>query len=44
MFSQQKIKDNVSEMTDSFTKTSGDMVNLQKDLSNLSESVGRQMK
>jgi hypothetical protein len=31
-------------MTDSFTKTSGDMVNLRKDLSDLSESVGRQMK
>jgi hypothetical protein len=44
MFSQQKIKDDVSEMTDSFTKMSGDMVNLQKDLSNLSESVGRKMK
>jgi chromosome segregation ATPase len=42
--SQQKIKDDVSEMTDSFTKMSGDMVNLQKDLSDLSESVGRQMK
>jgi hypothetical protein len=26
--SQQKIKDDVSEMTDSFTKMSGDMVNL----------------
>jgi hypothetical protein len=44
MFSQQKIKDDVSEMTDSFTKMSGDMVNLRKDLSDLSESVGRQMK
>jgi hypothetical protein len=42
--SQQKIKDDVSEMTDSFTKMSGDMVNLRKDLSDLSESVGRQMK
>jgi hypothetical protein len=42
--SQQKIKDDVSEMTDSFTKMSGDMVNLQKDFSDLSESVGRQMK
>jgi Sec-independent protein translocase protein TatA len=32
-------------MTDSFTnKMSGDMVNLRKDLSDLSESVGRQMK
>jgi hypothetical protein len=31
-------------MTDSFTKISGDMVNLRKDLSDLSESVGRQMK
>jgi hypothetical protein len=39
--SQQKIKDDVSEMTDSFTKMSGDMVNLRKDLSDLSESVGR---
>jgi hypothetical protein len=44
IFSQQKIKDDVSEMTDSFTKMSGDMVNLRKDLSDLSESVGRQMK
>jgi DNA anti-recombination protein RmuC len=44
IFSQQKIKDNVSEMTDSFTKMSGDMVNLRKDLSDLSESVGRKMK
>jgi hypothetical protein len=44
VFSQQKIKDDVSEMTDSFTKISGDMVNLRKDLSDLSESVGRQMK
>jgi hypothetical protein len=42
--SQQKIKDDVSEMTDSFTKMSGDMVNLRKDLSDLSESVGRQMR
>jgi hypothetical protein len=42
--SQQKIKDYVSEMTDSFTSTSGVMVNLQKDFSDLSESVGRQMK
>jgi DNA anti-recombination protein RmuC len=42
--SQQKIKDDVSEMTDSFTKMSGDMVNLRKDLSDMSESVGRQMK
>jgi hypothetical protein len=42
--SQQKIKDDVSEMTDYFTKMSGDMVNLRKDLSDLSESVGRQMK
>jgi DNA repair ATPase RecN len=41
---QQKIKDDVSEMTDSFSKMSGDMVNLRKDLSDLSESVGRQMK
>jgi hypothetical protein len=31
-------------MTDSLTKMSGDMVNLRKDLSDLSESVGRQMK
>jgi hypothetical protein len=44
IFSQQKIKDDVSEMMDSFTKMSGDMVNLRKDLSDLSESVGRQMK
>jgi hypothetical protein len=44
IFSQQKINDDVSEMTDSFTKMSGDMVNLRKDLSDLSESVGRQMK
>jgi hypothetical protein len=42
--SQQKIKDDVSEMTDSSTKMSGDMVNLRKDLSDLSEIVGRQMK
>jgi hypothetical protein len=34
----------MSEMTDSFTKMSGDMVNLRKDLSDLSESVGRKMK
>jgi predicted nucleic acid-binding Zn-ribbon protein len=44
IFSQQKIKDDVSEMTDSFTNMSGDMVNLRKDLSDMSESVGRQMK
>jgi hypothetical protein len=44
IFSQQKIKDDVSEMTDSFTKMSGNMVKLRKDLSDLSESVGRQMK
>jgi hypothetical protein len=44
IFSQQKIKDNVSEMTDSFTKMIGDMVNLRKDLSDLIESVGQQMK
>jgi hypothetical protein len=44
IFSQHKIKDNVSEMTDSFTKMSGDTVNLREDLSDLSESVGRQMK
>jgi hypothetical protein len=44
IFSQQKIKDDVSEMTDSFTKMSGDMVNLRKYLSDLSESVGRRMK
>jgi hypothetical protein len=44
IFSQHKIKDDVSEMTDSFTKMSGDMINLRKDLSDLSESVGRQMK
>jgi hypothetical protein len=42
--SRQKIKDDVSEMTDSFTKMSGEMVNLRKDLSDLSGSVGRQMK
>jgi hypothetical protein len=42
--SQQKIKDGVSEITYSFTKMSGDMVNLRKDLSYLSESVGGQMK
>jgi hypothetical protein len=40
IFSQQKIKYDVSEMTDSFTKMSGNMVNLRKDLSDLSESVG----
>jgi predicted nucleic acid-binding Zn-ribbon protein len=44
IFSQQKIKDDVSKMTASFTKMSGDMVNLRKDLSDLGESVGRQMK
>jgi hypothetical protein len=44
IFSQQKIKDDVSEMMYSFTKMSGDMVNLRKDLSDLSDSVGRQMK
>jgi hypothetical protein len=38
--SHQKMKDDVSVMTDSFTKMSGDMVNLRKDLSDLSESVG----
>jgi hypothetical protein len=38
--SQQKIKDDVSEMTDSFNKMSGDMVNLRKDLSDPSETVG----
>jgi hypothetical protein len=36
IFSQQKIKVDVSEMTDSFTKMSGDMVNLRKYLSDLS--------
>jgi hypothetical protein len=41
--SRQKIKDNISEMTDSFTKMSRDMVNLRKYLSDLSKSVGRQM-
>jgi hypothetical protein len=41
---QQKKKDDVSEMTDSFTKMSGDMVDLRKDLSDQSESVGRKMK
>jgi hypothetical protein len=30
-------------MTDSFMKMSGDMVNLRKDLSDLSESAGQQM-
>jgi hypothetical protein len=44
MFSEQKIKDNVSDMTDSFTNMSGDMVNLREYLSDLSESVGLQMK
>jgi predicted nuclease with TOPRIM domain len=39
--SQHKIKDDASEMTDSFTKMSGDMVNLRKVFSDLSESVGR---
>jgi hypothetical protein len=43
IYIQQKIKDDVSETTDSFTKMSGDMVNLRKYLSDLSESVGRQM-
>jgi hypothetical protein len=43
IYSQQKIKDDLSEMTDSFTKMSGDMVNLRKDLIDLSKSVGRQM-
>jgi hypothetical protein len=43
MYGQQKVKDDVSEMTDTFTKTSGDMVNFRKDLSDLSESFGRQM-
>jgi predicted nucleic acid-binding Zn-ribbon protein len=42
--SQQKIKDDVSEMTDSFTRMSGDIVNLRKGLLDLSEGVGRQMK
>jgi hypothetical protein len=40
IYSQQKIKDDVSEITESFTKMSGDMVNLRKDLS---ESDGQQM-
>jgi hypothetical protein len=44
IFSQQKIKDDVREMTELFSKMSGDMVNLLKDLSDLIESVGRQMK
>jgi hypothetical protein len=44
IFSQQKIKDDVSEMIDSFIKMSGDMVSLRKDLSDLSERMGRQMK
>jgi hypothetical protein len=43
IYSQQKVKDNVSEMTDCFKKISGDTVNLRKDLSHLSESVCRQM-
>jgi hypothetical protein len=43
IYSQNKIKDNVSEMTDSFTKMSGDMANLRKYLSDSSESVGLQM-
>jgi hypothetical protein len=43
IFSEQNIEQDMSEMTDSFTKMSGDMVNLRKDLSDLSESVGRQM-
>jgi hypothetical protein len=38
------IKDDVREMTDSFTKMSGDMLDLRKYVSDLSESVGRQMK
>jgi hypothetical protein len=42
--SQHKIKDDVSERTESFTKISGNMVNLRKDLSDLSESFGRKMK
>jgi uncharacterized protein YPO0396 len=42
--SQQKIKDDVNEMNDSFTRMSVNMVNLRKYLSDLSESVGRQMK
>jgi hypothetical protein len=42
--SQHKIKDDVSEMTDLYTKMSGDMVNLRQDLLDLSESTGRQMK
>jgi hypothetical protein len=37
--SQKKIKDDVREMTDYFTKMSCNMVNLRKDLSDLSESV-----
>jgi hypothetical protein len=44
IFSQQKIKHDVIEMTDLFTKMSGDMVNLRKYLYDLSESVGRKMK
>jgi hypothetical protein len=42
--SQQKIKNDVSEITVSFTKMSGYMVNLRKDLSDLSESIGQKMK
>jgi hypothetical protein len=41
IFSQQKIKDDVSEMTDWFTNMSGGMVNVRAYLSNLSENVGR---
>jgi hypothetical protein len=44
ILSQQKIKDDVSKITESFTKMSGDMVDLRKYLSDLSGSVGRQMK
>jgi hypothetical protein len=44
IFSQQKIKDDMSEMTDLFTNMSGNMVNLRKYVSDLSESVGQKMK
>jgi hypothetical protein len=41
---QKKIKDDVSEMTDSFMKMSDGKFNLRKDLMDLSESFGRHMK
>jgi septation ring formation regulator EzrA len=42
--SQHKIKDDMSEMTQSFTKMSSDMVNLRKEFTDFSESFGQQMK